>query len=108
MQRQAGKARRYKQLMAELQQLDTQLARHQFDVLQGEIRERHEQAEQLRDAIELGKSAIMQTEDEVLQLRERLSSLDHQISESQQRGMELRSQAETQERVEVRWKPSSL
>ncbi len=97
LQRQAGKARRYKQLMAELQHLDTQLARHQFDVLQGEIRERHEQAEQLRDAIELGKSAIMQTEDEVLQLRERLSALDHQISESQQRGMELRSQAETQE-----------
>ncbi len=34
LQRQAGKARRYKQLMQELQHLDTQLARHQFDVLQ--------------------------------------------------------------------------
>ena len=34
LQRQAGKARRCKQLMAELQHLDTQLARHQFDVLQ--------------------------------------------------------------------------
>ena len=37
LQRQAGKARRYKQLAAELQHLDTQLARHQFDVLQAEI-----------------------------------------------------------------------
>lgn len=97
LQRQAGKARRYKQFMSELQHLDTQLARHQFDVLQGEIRERHEQAEQLRDALEQGKSAILQTEDEVLQLRERLGELDHQISESQQRGMELRSQIEKQE-----------
>ena len=31
LQRQAGKARRYKQLSQELQHLDTQLARHQFD-----------------------------------------------------------------------------
>src|SRR6478735_5155837 len=40
LQRQAGKARRYKQIATELQHLDTQLARHQFDVLQAEIRER--------------------------------------------------------------------
>src|SRR5436190_9957436 len=40
LQRQAGKARRYKQLMIELQHLDTQLARHQFDVVQGENAER--------------------------------------------------------------------
>src|SRR5213594_1911118 len=32
LQRQAGKARRYKQFMLELQHLDTQLARHQFAV----------------------------------------------------------------------------
>src|SRR5256886_11268787 len=36
LQRQAGKAKRYKQLSIELQHLDTQFARHQFDVLQGE------------------------------------------------------------------------
>src|SRR6185369_15822558 len=40
LQRQAGKARRYKQLMLDMQHLDTQLARHQFDVLQMEIGER--------------------------------------------------------------------
>src|SRR2546426_111146 len=40
LQRQAGKARRYKTLMIELQHLDTQLARHQFDIWQGEINER--------------------------------------------------------------------
>ena len=38
LQRQAGKARRYKQIQLELQHLDTQLARHQLDVLLGEDR----------------------------------------------------------------------
>jgi len=38
LQRQAGKARRYKQLSQELQHLDTQLARHQFDQLQSDRR----------------------------------------------------------------------
>jgi chromosome segregation protein len=40
LQRQAGKARRFKQIQIELQHLDTQLARHQLDVLLGEIRDR--------------------------------------------------------------------
>src|SRR5438105_13487019 len=52
LQRQAGKAKRYKQLMQELQHLDTQLARHQFDVLQSEIKERHAAAESFRAEIE--------------------------------------------------------
>src|SRR5712664_4904820 len=45
LQRQAGKARRYKQISQELQHLETQLARHQFDVLQGEITERQTSVE---------------------------------------------------------------
>src|SRR5678815_6135972 len=45
LQRQAGKARRYKQLMTELQHLETQLARHQFDVLAAEIQEREQLSE---------------------------------------------------------------
>src|SRR6185436_6877879 len=48
LQRQAGKARRYKQLAMELQHLDTQLARHQFDVLQSEITDRQATGEKLR------------------------------------------------------------
>src|SRR5438309_7612782 len=51
-QRQAGKARRYKQFMLELQHLDTQLARHQFDVLQTEIAERQAAVEKLREELE--------------------------------------------------------
>src|SRR5690242_10361716 len=67
LQRQAGKARRYKELLQELQHLDTQLARHQFDVLQGEIRERQDAAEKLRTEIENTSAAVLRSEDEIAQ-----------------------------------------
>src|SRR5438477_1430466 len=58
LQRQAGKARRYKQLAMELQHLDTQLARHQFDQLRAETRERESAAEKLRDEIETNSAEV--------------------------------------------------
>src|SRR6202012_1757336 len=94
LQRQAGKARRYKQFMMELQHLDTQLARHQFDVLQSEISERQASAERLRTEIEQNSAAVLQGEDEIAALREELSALEHRINEMQQRGLELKSQVE--------------
>jgi chromosome segregation protein len=97
LQRQAGKARRYKQLMMELQHLDTQLARHQFDVLQAEINERQGSAEKLRAEIENISQQVLRDEDEIAQLREELSLLEHQISEFQQRGLELKSNIDRQE-----------
>jgi chromosome segregation protein len=97
LQRQAGKARRYKQLAQELQHLDTQLARHQFDQLQTEIAQRQETAEKLREEIETGSATVLRCEDEILQLRERVSELEHQITGLQQRGMELKSEIDRNE-----------
>ena len=97
LQRQAGKARRYKQLMQELQHLDTQLARHQFDQLQGEIQERQEQSEGLRVQIETSSEEVLRCEDEILLLRSRLSELEQEINQTQQRGMELKGQVERHE-----------
>ncbi|HTI99439.1 MAG TPA: chromosome segregation protein SMC [Dongiaceae bacterium] len=97
LQRQAGKARRYKQLMIELQHLDTQLARHQFDLLQGEISERQTAAENLRTEIETGSATVLRAEDEIGQLRERLAELDHELGETQHRGLELKGQADRHE-----------
>src|SRR5215475_12967659 len=65
LQRQAGKARRYKQLSQEMQHLDTQLSRHQFDILQGEISERQCQAEKLREEIEDYSAKVLRSEDEI-------------------------------------------
>jgi chromosome segregation protein len=97
LQRQAGKARRYKQIADELRHLETQLARHQFDVLQTEISERDLAAEKLRDEMEESSASVLRAEDEILQLRSRLSDLEEQIAGSQQKGMELKGECDRHE-----------
>ncbi len=97
LQRQAGKARRYKQLMVELQHLDTQLARHQFDVLAGDINERQQTIEKLRAVIENFSEGVLRGENEIHLLRERLAQLDHEISQAQQHGLELKGQVDRHE-----------
>jgi chromosome segregation protein len=90
LQRQAGKARRFKQIQVELQHLDTQLARHQLDVLLGEIRDQQTAADQLRGEIETESAAVLRAEDEIAQLREQLSELEHELAVAHQRGLELK------------------
>jgi chromosome segregation protein len=94
LQRQAGKARRYKQIQVELQHLETQLARHQFDVLMGEISEKNSVVENLRTEIENGSNDVLRFEDEISQLRLRLTELEHEVAAQQQRGLELKSEAD--------------
>src|SRR5207249_3959152 len=94
LQRQAGKARRYKVIAMELQHLDTQLARHQFDVLQSEMNERQQAVEKLRSEIEAGSENVLRSENEIAQLRDRVSELDEEISASQQRSLELKAEGE--------------
>jgi len=91
LQRQAGKARRYKQLALDLEHLETQLARHQYDVLQVAIAEKQAQAEQLRLEIETTTSDVQKGEDEIAQLRIRLTELEHEVAALQQKGLELKS-----------------
>src|SRR2546430_4161618 len=97
LQRQAGKARRYKQLSMELQHLDTQLARHQFDVLLAEIAERQTTADNLRDEIETSSADVLRCEDEISELRNRLSELEHEIGEMHHRGLELKGESDRHE-----------
>jgi chromosome segregation protein len=97
LQRQAGKARRYKQISQELQHLETQLVRHQFDVLQLEIAEKNAAVENLRNEIETGSNDVLRFENEITHLRERLSELEHEVAAQQQRGLELKGEAERHE-----------
>ncbi len=97
LQRQAGKARRYKQLMLELQHLDTQLARHQFDLVQAGIAGCQAAMEQLRGEIEACSEGVLGGENEVTHLRSRLSGLETEIHQTQQQGLELKAQAERHE-----------
>ena len=97
LQRQAGKARRYKQLSAELQHLDTQLARHQLVQLQAEIADRQTTADNLRNEIETSSAGALRCEDEIARLRERVSELEHEIGARQQRGLELKGETDRHE-----------
>ncbi len=97
LQRQAGKARRYQKFEMELKHLDTQLARHRFDVLQGEIYQKKSELEQLRGDIESASEGALKAENEIAQLRSRLMELEQQINRTQQRGLELKSAAEQNE-----------
>ena len=97
LQRQAGKARRFKQIQQELQHLETQLVRHQFDVLQLEITEKNAAVENLRNEIEIGSNDVLRFENEITHLRERLSELEHEVAAQQQRGLELKGEAERHE-----------
>jgi chromosome segregation protein len=91
LQRQAGKARRFKAIQTELQQLDTQLARHQFDILQREITERQTGADRAKLELEISQASVIRCDDEVVLLRTRQSELEAEISMHQQEGMELKA-----------------
>ena len=97
LQRQAGKARRFKQFQQELQHIETQLVRHQFDVFQNEISERQATVEHLRTEIEQGSSDVLRFENEITELRARLSELEHEVAAQQQRGLELKGEIDRHE-----------
>jgi chromosome segregation protein len=92
LQRQAGKARRYKQISLELQHLDTQYARHQFDQCQVELAERQTNLDRVRTETETASEDVLRHENELTQLREQLTGLEHEISALQRQELELRNQ----------------
>jgi chromosome segregation protein len=97
LQRQAGKARRYKQLMGDLQHLDTQLARHQFDLIQCDIQTKTDLIENLRQEIELASETVLESENQISQLRSLLAALEQDIHEAESRAHGLRSQLDRHE-----------
>ncbi len=97
LQRQAGKARRYKAIQVELQHLETQLARHQYDGLQQDIREREELAAKLKLEMELCQEGVLRSEDEILRLREQWGGVEEEISSLQKQGLELKGETDRHE-----------
>ena len=97
LQRQAGKARRYQKIMDELRELETKLARHEFDTIDVELQEIRKESEHIRDNLENHSSGIIEEEAALKELRQTLTELDRQISATQQRGLELKSEVEHHE-----------
>ncbi len=97
LQRQAGKARRYQKIMDELRELETKLARHEFDSIDVELQEIRKESEYIRDTLQNHSTGIIEEEAALKQLRQALTELDRQISAAQQRGLELKSEVERHE-----------
>lgn len=97
LQRQAGKARRFKQVQTELQHLETQYARHQYDVCSSQIQENESGLDGLRTEIESGQELLSRTENELAQLRTRMGELDQELGGLQQKALELKAEAERHE-----------
>jgi chromosome segregation protein len=97
LQRQAGKARRYQKVVDELRELETKLARHEYDTIDTELQGIRKESEHIRNNLENHSSGIIEEEAALKELRQTLTELDRQISATQQRGLELKSEVERHE-----------
>jgi chromosome segregation protein len=82
LQRQAGKARRYQALLADLQVLDTHHSRAQLDSLETELDDSRAAAARFDDERRTTEREIEEQEDEVAAHRNGLEQVDAQINEA--------------------------
>jgi chromosome segregation protein len=100
LQRQAGKARRYKEVFDQLKALDTRLSRHKYDLLQVEITGLEAQIAGFAAQTQQFATDIASHESQVTDLRRSLSEIERAIADATVRDHELKSEAERhQQRV---------
>ncbi len=94
LQRQAGKARRYKELFDQLKALETRLARHQFDQLQAAIAGFETQIATLAAQSEQYAAEITFQETQIDDLRRSLAEIERAINDTVSRDHECKSDAD--------------
>jgi chromosome segregation protein len=94
LQRQAGKARRYKELFDQLKGLDTKLSRHKFDLLQTEIAGLEAEIAGIASKSQQFAADIAERETQITALRNSLAELDRTITEAVGRDHELKAEAD--------------
>src|SRR5213596_1622494 len=82
LQRQAGKARRYQALNADLRILETQHSRKQLDSLEAELAHCLAEIEQLGESEETSRAKIDESEETLAEERGALDKIDTEIAES--------------------------
>jgi chromosome segregation protein len=92
LQRQAGKARRYKALFDDLRTLDTHLSRQQFDELGTGLATAQQEINQLRSKQHSLEEQVESQEFGLIEQRQELEGLEEQILAAHQRVHQLRSQ----------------
>ncbi|HMJ05057.1 MAG TPA: hypothetical protein VK474_02265, partial [Chthoniobacterales bacterium] len=92
LQRQAGKARRYQALHADLQVLDTHHSRHQLDELEGEMERGRAELARLQEAEQAAHSGIESSENELAGKRQSLDEIDGEIGHARAEVQRLQSE----------------
>jgi chromosome segregation protein len=97
LQRQAGKARRYKELFDQLKALDTRLARHKYDLLHSEISKYESEITNFVQQSDAFDSQITEKEQQIADLRRSLSEIEQAISAAVASDHELKSESDRHE-----------
>ena len=100
LQRQAGKARRYKELFDQLKAVDTRLSRRKYDLIQREISGLEKQISEFTTQSQRFATEIADCETQIDALRQSLSEIERAIADATNRDHELKSETERhQQRV---------
>ena len=94
LQRQAGKARRYRELFDQLKALDTRLARHKYDLLHSDISNLESQITNFVQQSEAFSSQIAEKEQQITDLRRSLGEIERAIQDAVTRDHDLKSEAD--------------
>ncbi len=95
LQRQAGKARRYQALHADLRVLDTQYSRKQLDSLEAELTRCHAEIARLGESERAIRAKIDTSENQMAEQRRALEEIDAQITNGRSELQGLQSQIGT-------------
>jgi chromosome segregation protein len=97
LQRQAGKARRYKELFDQLKALDTRLARHKYDLLHSEISGLESEITNFVHQSDAFDAQIAEKEQQIADLRRSLSEIERAINDAVAKDHELKSESDRHE-----------
>ncbi len=94
LQRQAGKARRYKETMDELQSLESQFARHQLGEIQETIRQCEQAISEFKGKSDDFTGTIQSEEALINQARQQRGVIEKQVREAQENDANLQAELE--------------
>src|SRR5208282_3404232 len=94
LQRQAGKARRYKELFDQLKALDTRLARHKYDLLNAELSGLESEIANFVHQSDAFDAQIAEKEQQITDLRRSLSEIERAINDAVAKDHDLKSESD--------------